>query len=57
MALKRREYPVRMSMTMVALLRWAALMDEAEELRGLDRAQGPGSEAGRNVVSRLSVSH
>ena len=44
-------------MTMVALLRWAALMDEAEELRGLDRAQGPGSEAGRNVVSRLSVSH
>jgi hypothetical protein len=41
-------------MTMVAMLRWAALLDEAGELRGADPEIGPASEAGGHRDLRLS---
>lgn len=35
-------------MTMLALLRWAALMEDAGERRGADSAHAQNSEAGGN---------
>jgi hypothetical protein len=54
MAINRRELnrsslrsSARLSMTMVALLRWEALMNDVGERRGADPAPGPGSETVR----------
>ena len=46
--------PARMSMTMIALLRWAALMENSGQLRGADRAAAPGSETARNAEPRAN---